>query len=278
MKNGFVVHIAVALAVCAATARAQQTPPPETPPQPPPSIDLGLKVELEPKAMEILKAMCEKLSAAKTLRFDAIAFYESPARTGQPLAYATLSHVTLERPNKLRVITPADGTPQEFYYDGKQIMAFSPEEDMVAEEEAPPTIEAALKMAFDKAAIYFPFTDLVLSDPCKDIEEGLKLAFVVGQSKVVGGITTDVIALANEDIQAQVWIGAEDKLPRLYRATFFNEPGNFRHGVEFTNWALNQPVAADAFGSPRAASAKRIPFEAPMPQPLPPSPTQEKQP
>ena len=37
------------------TASAQQAPPASVP-KPPPSIDLGLKFELEPKALDILKA------------------------------------------------------------------------------------------------------------------------------------------------------------------------------------------------------------------------------
>ena len=45
---------------------------------------MGLRFEIEPKATAILKAASDKLAAAKTLRFTAIATYESPARTGQP--------------------------------------------------------------------------------------------------------------------------------------------------------------------------------------------------
>jgi hypothetical protein len=253
--------ILVALVCGFAGAHAQQAPP--APPQPPPSVDLGLKLELEPQAIALLKAMSDRLTAAKTISFDMIALYESPARTGQPLAYTTISHVTLQRPDKLRVITPADGPPSEFYYNGKQIMAYSPDDDMVAMADAPPTIEAALKQAFQQAAIYYPFTDLVLPDPYKAIADGLKLAFVIGQSKVIGNTTTDIIALANENVHAQLWIGAEDKLPRMFRATFFNEPGNYRHEAVFSNWHLDEPVPADAFWSTKAAGGKRIPFEAP---------------
>ena len=165
------------------------------------------------------------------------------------------------------MLTPADGPPQEFYYDGKRMMAYSPADDLVALDDAPPTLDAALEQAFNKAAIYFPFSDLIVADPYKDITEDLKLAFVVGQSKVVDGTTTDIIALANDKIQAQLWIGADDKLPRLFRATFFDEPGGFRHEAAFSNWRLNEAIPADVFWSSKAESGKRIPFAAPKPQP-----------
>src|SRR5215472_7896907 len=86
-----------------ANAQQAQGAPPSGPGQRS-TIDLGLRFELEPKAIDILKASSAKLAAAKTLALTAIATYESPARTGQPLAYMTRSEVTLERPNKLRVL------------------------------------------------------------------------------------------------------------------------------------------------------------------------------
>jgi hypothetical protein len=171
--------------------------------------------------------------------------------------------VTLQRPDKLRVITPADGPPSEFYYDGKVMAAYSPESQLLAVANAPPTIEAMLKTAYDTAAIYFPFTDLIVPDPYKDIAEELKLAFVVGQSRVVGDTTTDIIVVANESVQVQLWIGAEDKLPRLARAIFFDEPGTYRHTVSFSGWRLDATVQPESFTANVPQTAARMPFARP---------------
>ena len=73
------------------------------------------------------------------------------------------------------MITSGDGPASEFYYDGKTMTAFAPAENLLAVADAPATIDAALKAAYDSAAIYFPFTDLVVADPYKDIAEGLIL-------------------------------------------------------------------------------------------------------
>jgi hypothetical protein len=250
-------------------AHAQQPAPPAAPPQLP-VVVLPDQPELEPKAIEILKAMSARLAAAHTMTFTALTTYESPARTGQPLAYMTLSEVALERPDKLRVITPGDGPRSEFYYDGKTMTAYSPESGHVAVAAAPPTIDAMLAAAYSTAAIYFPFCDVIVADPYKDIADGLKLAFVVGQSRVVGGTLTDMVVVANDTVQAELWIGAEDKLPRMARATFFNEPGNFRHVVELSDWQLDPALPAGTFASAEAAKAIRIDFASPdekLPQP-----------
>jgi hypothetical protein len=221
---------------------------------------------LEPKAVDVLKAASARLAAARTLSLTATAEYESPSRLGPPLVYTTQSQVTLQRPDKLRVITPGDGPPSEFYYDGKVMMAYSPAADLVAVASAPPTIDAALQQAYQSAAIYFPFTDVLVSDPYGDLAPTLKKVFYVGQSKVVGGTTTDVIGIVTDDLFGQMWIGAEDKLPRAYRVTYLDDPQRLRQAVVFSKWELDGDVDADAFGSPKASAAKPIAFARPDPQ------------
>jgi hypothetical protein len=223
----------------------------------------------EPRALDLLKASSARLAAARTMRFTAVVSYESPSRPGPPLVYTTKSEVTLQRPDKLRVITPGDGLASEFYYDGKTMIAFAPAENLVAVAAAPPTLEAALEAAYHSAAIYFPFTDVIVADPYKHIADGLELAFYIGQSREVGGTTTDMVAYATHGVFVQIWIGAEDKLPRRTRAVFGNDPLGLRHQADFSDWQLDAPVPADAFASSRAASAKRIPFAHPGAQPPP---------
>src|SRR5450432_2838681 len=214
-----------------------------------PAVQMGL----EPKAIEILKAASARLAAAKSMAFTAVVSYESPSRLGPPLIYSTKSEVTLQRPNKLRVITLGDGPASEFYYDGKVMMAFAPAENLVAVADAPPTIDAALEAAYDSAAIYFPFTDVMVADPYKDIADGLKVAFYIGQSSIVGGTTTDMVAYVTGNVFVQAWIGAEDKLPRRIYAVYLNDRARLRHVLELSNWALDTAVTADAFVSAKAA-------------------------
>ena len=218
---------------------------------------------LEPKALEILKAASDRLAAAHTMRFTAVISYESPSRLGPPLVYTTTSEVTLQRPDKLRVLTPGDGPASEFYYVGKTMMAFEPTANLVAMADAPPTIDAALKAAYDTAAIYFPFTDVIVADPYKDLADGLKSAFYIGQSRVVGGTTTDMVAIVNTWVFEQIWIGADDKLPRKVRAVFLADPARLRNDMELSNWQLDPPIPADAFASSSATSATRIAFNRP---------------
>jgi hypothetical protein len=264
--------LGLALSVVLVTGANAQSPPPTSPAPgssaaPPAGVPAPTGPALEPKAIEILKASSGKLAAARTLSFTAVAGYESPSLPGPALLYTTRSLVTVQRPNKLRVITPGDGPASEFYYDGKTVVAFTPAANLVAVADAPPTIDATLEAAYKTAAIYFPFTDVIVADPYGDIAPGLELAFYIGQSSVVGGVKTDMIAYASDGVFVQMWIGTEDKLPRMARAVFRKDPQRLRHTVEFSDWKLGVATTAATFASTRAAAAKRIPFEHPDPSP-----------
>jgi len=219
--------------------------------------------ELEAQVMDLLRAMSRAITASSSMAFTAVATYESPSVVGPPLAFTTASEVLMLRPNKLRVITNGEGTATEYYFDGKTLTAFAPSENLVAVAPAPPTIDAMLEMAFKDAAIYFPFADVLGADPFRNITEGLTKAFYVGPSTAVGGTATDVIAVVSNELFMQIWIGAEDKLPRRLRATYRGDPLLLRHQVDLSNWKLDPVVAAEAFASVNAANAKRISFAAP---------------
>jgi hypothetical protein len=236
--------------------RAQQLhPPPEPEPPEHPAI--------EPTTLEMLKAMSQRLAGSKSMSFTAVTTYEAPARNGQPLYYATLSQVAMQRPNKLRVITPGDGPPSDFFYDGQTMMAYTPIANLVAVTEAPPTIEAAMKAAYDKAAIYFPFAEVIVSDPYQNLSNGLTSAFVVGQSHVIGDTITDIVAIANANVQAEIWIGIADGLPRMVRAVYPKDPAQSRYEIQFSNWHLNPAMKDGDFTSAQALKAPRIDFARP---------------
>jgi len=223
-------------------------------------------LELEPKAIEILKATSSRLAAAHTLTFTAMETFESLSRQGVPLVYANKFDAILQRPNKLRVILSGDGPASEFYYDGKMVMAYAPAENLVAVADAPSTIDATLEAVYHSAGIYFPFTDLIVTDPYRDLAPGLKHAYYVGQSKIVAGITTDIVAFAGNGVFVQMWVGAEDKLPRVIHAIYVDDPDLLRHNLMLSDWQIDAPVTDDVFGSSRASSAKHMQFAHPHPE------------
>src|SRR5258708_16441895 len=119
--------------------------------------------ELEPKALEILKATASRLAAAHTLSFTAVETFESPSRQGVPLVFANKYEVTLQRPDKLRVIIAGDGPASDFYDDAKTSMALTPTANPDALTDAPPSLFTTLHALHLPPPIYFPFPTLTLT-------------------------------------------------------------------------------------------------------------------
>lgn len=224
---------------------------------------------MEAKAIDILKATSLRLAQAHNLSFNAVEIFEHPSRQGDPLAYSTKYEVKLQRPDKLKVVIAGDGPASEFYYNGKVMMAYSPAENLVAVADAPATIDAMLESAYHAAGIYFPFDDVIVADPYQDIAKGLQMAYYIGQSHVVGGTTTDIIAYVDGGVFLQMWVGADDKLPRMIHAMYLDDPLRLRHELVFSDWQLETNLPADAFAGSDAAGAKRIHFAHPNPEPAP---------
>ncbi|HSP19896.1 MAG TPA: DUF2092 domain-containing protein, partial [Myxococcaceae bacterium] len=155
---------------------------------------------LEPKAIEILKAASKRLAGARTLGFTAVIADESPSRLGPPLLYVSRADVTLQRPDHLRILNSGAGARTEIYLAGTQLSAWSPKEGFIARATVPPTIDGAFEAGYKLAHVYFPFADLVVDDPYGVLAPDLRLAFYIGRSEAVGGVATDMIAYATDEV------------------------------------------------------------------------------
>ena len=215
------------------------------------------KMVLEPRAMDLLKAASDRLAAAKSMSFTAVASYEYPSQLGPPILYTVRYDVTMQRPDKLRVLTPGDGPASEFYYDGKTMMAYAPAENLVAIADAPPTIDGALKAAYDTRRHLLPVHGSARRrSVCR--ADGRRDPRVLHRSVgMVGGTKTEMVAWANSDVFLQIWIGADDKLPRRVRAVYSADPLSLRHELELSNWQIDPEIPAARFTSEKAKAASR---------------------
>ena len=124
-----------------------------------------VKRELEPKAVEILKTMSSRLAAARSLRFTAVVVVREPE---QARSCARLHDQVRRRPATTEQ-APGDHLGRWSAVrvllrrqDDHGLLA---EDDLAAVADAPPTIDGALKAAYDLGETYFPFTDVVVADP-----------------------------------------------------------------------------------------------------------------
>jgi hypothetical protein len=213
------------------------------------------KVQLEPKAIDVLKAVGNRLAAAHTLFFVAVETVDSLSRR---------SEVTLQRPDKLRVSVSGDGYPLESYCSGNTMVTYSPAKKALTIAKAPPTLNECLKDAYKAAALETPAVDLILSDLHGDLLRGMKHASWVGHSALAGE-TTDIVTYSGDKVSVQAWVGTEDKLPRRLHVVYLDDPNRLPLSIMFSGWKIDASVRPDVFTSLTPGSGDRLGSAEPEP-------------
>jgi len=230
----------------AAEKRAEPTPPP------PPIV--------EQAALDRLKALSDKLAAAKAFTYRSRSTVELPAKTGQFLTHFIESEVVLERPNKLVSKISGDVSNFEFYYDGTTITALDPKKNLYATTAAPATIDAMLPFVTEKIGIDFPSADFMYSNPYAELTKDLTHAIVVGPAKV-NGVACEHFAYMGPAANFELWIEAgENPLPRRVAVTYKTVENFPRFLVEYLDWNLKPKLSASQFALKKPAGAKQIEF------------------
>ena len=216
---------------------------------------------IEQYALDRLKQMSEKLTAAKSFTYHANSLIELPAKTGQFLTFFTDTKVALQRPNKLRVDVSGDVPSFQFYFNGEKIAAFDPEKNVHASSEAGTTIDEMLDVVINKANINFPSADFMYSDPYAVMTKNLTHAIVVGES-MVNGVPAEHFAYMEPAINWEIWIEKGKNALPLRLAMTYKQEANFpRYLVEYADWNLNPKLKANTFVFKAPANAQRIEFD-----------------
>jgi len=216
----------------------------------------------EPQAMAVLREMSTTLASAKTMRFKVRSFVPVKSPAGAWITLIGGGSVMREGKDKLFVETSGDLFPFRFYYDGKTVTAFAPNEKIYAQRDAPGTIDEVLAQATKKGEASFVFADLVSSDPFAAMAKDLQGAFVVGAS-TIDGAETEHVAVHAKTIDWEIWIGTKDRLPRMFTLTDLADARKPTHTVQISDWELDGALPPDSFSFAAPDGAKKVPFRDP---------------
>jgi hypothetical protein len=212
---------------------------------------------IEPQARSLLDAMSRRLADAKSLSFNARTTYDVPTAHKTPVFLTTISDVAFKRPANLRVATAGDGPATVFVADGRKMGRHDQAAGTLASKDAPQTIDALVRTAGEHG-LDLPFSDVLLDKPFGDLSKGLTSAFVVGQSRVVGGTLTNIVSVADGTSHMQIWIGAQDNLPRQMVVSESRDGQTTRNMVEYSNWRVNPSMAASLFASSARGKTRQV--------------------
>lgn len=230
-----------------------------------PSV-IGQPEEIAPvadqRALDILKGMSDTLKTAGTISFRARSLEPVRFPGGMWIILFSDSHVIRQGSDRLFVEKRGDVFALDIYFNGTTMSLYSPAKNVFARKEAPGTIDAMIERADTEAENLFPYADILISDPYSRLTAGMLKAVYIGRS-TLGGVKTDHLAFSNKGVEWQIWIGADDKLPRLVNATYLDDASEPSYTVEFSGWKLNDPVARERFAYRNTSEAAQVEFKRP---------------
>ena len=248
VKIGRVAFVLVCLWLTAAAGNgfAQQPAPKAAP-----------AAEIDPKAIDALKAMGAELRALKAFALRSETTTDEVLDNGQKVQFGGTVDFRVRRPNGLRVEVLSDRKQRQFFYNGKTLTLYGPTNGYYASIAAPPTIGELVQVLDQKYGLQFPLTDLFLWGTDKDGLDDIKSAIYIGPSRI-GGVDCDHYVFRQADVDWQIWIErGKTPLPRKLVITTTSEPAEPQY-VAVLKWDLAPKLDDKMFTFVPPKGAQRI--------------------
>lgn len=216
--------------------------------------------DIEPEAGRLLKRMADYVGSLPQLALDSAQSIEVVLVSGQKIQFNSAARMVVQRPNKLFAERVGDVVGQSFFYDGKSLTLFNPDDGYFATVPAPTTIDAMLDFARDSLDVIAPAGDLITTDAYARLMAGTTAGFVVGKS-TIDGVRCDHLAFRGYGVDWQIWIedGARP-LPRKYVISTVDVVGAPQFEVMMRNWTTSPDVSLKRFQFTQPAGATEVKF------------------
>lgn len=235
---------------------------------PPPSSGAAPVTASEPAPdpRAILLGMARFLGNSPRFGFQVRAAYDTFQESGQKIEYGEMIQVVLSRPNGLRVeVEESNGDRHLVLYDGKEVTAFHPAQNVYAQASKPGGIDAAITHFVQDLHMKLPLAVLLLSRAEDELARRTRSLDYVEMTGIYG-VPAHHLAGRTDTVDYQVWI-AEGGQPWPLRVvlTYRNAEGQPQFRAQFSDWNLAPAVEESRFAFTPPLGARKISFLAQLP-------------
>jgi hypothetical protein len=219
-----------------------------------------------PDADVILRQMSSRLGAARRFSFEARREINPSLLAGANLPPKADIEVSVLRPNKIMSKSTSQGNARNFYADGRNLSEFDVTKNLYATVPMHTSIDGLAVQMQEKYGFTLPLLELANSNIYQDIRRQAHSVSYIGRSNYSTGFLgsnsseCDRVALSGKLVDAEIWVGASDRLPRRLIFTFKNRPRRPQVQFDFSNWNLAAPVSDRNFVFVPPAGAVKVPM------------------
>jgi hypothetical protein len=213
--------------------------------------------KIEPKALEILKQMCDYLKGLQQFSCQTEITEDLLLTTGQRIQLGKTVEVSVRRPDRMRAETQGDADNRQMIYDGKTITLLDRSRNVYTTINAPPEIDAALNHAIQAFNMRAPLADLIYTKAYENLTAGVISGFYSGLHKIQG-VPCHHLAFRQQDIDWQVWIeDGPTPLPRKFLITDTKAKG-LQFTALFSKWNTSPQLEDTLFTFVPPEKAEKI--------------------
>ena len=217
----------------------------------------GVKAD-EADAKKILKAMSDYMAAQESISFGFDATLEVVTNDEQKLALASSGTVTLNRPDKIRVMRSGGFADVEMSFDGKTLTLLGKNLNLYTQLEVPGTIDHLVDELKDTYKRPLPAADLLLSNSYDELMRDVVDVKDLG-SGVIGGIECDYLAFRTNEVDWQIWIAQGKRpYPCRYVITSKHLSSMPQYTIQIRDWKTRSEVAATDFRFKNPTNAEKV--------------------
>ena len=244
------VVLALTLPLLAVPLLAQPTPTK-------PATPAAVTKDVDPLALDVLRAVAEPVEKAQSFTFKALVSEEELATDGQIVTFFHTVDITVQRPDKIHLVFRGRGQRVDYYGGNGTITMFSPDANFYTTRPAKSTIDENLT-DLNAKDVDMPIGPFLRSNLYDLAAKTVTAGYVIGRVKIYD---QDVhqLAFTAPDADFQLWVtGGEN--PRFVRAEIVNKKleGKPRTTIQFLDWDLSPTVSADEFTFTKPADAVQI--------------------
>lgn len=213
--------------------------------------------DVDPLALDVLRAVATPLEQAKNFSFKALISEEELATNGQMVTFFHSVDVRVQRPDKIHLIFRGRGQRVDFYGEAGKITMYSPDAKLYTDMPGKDTIDAGVT-EMNAKGVDMPIGPFLRSDFYDLAAKIVDTGYVIGRVKIAD---QDVhqLAFTGPDADWQLWVTGGET-PRFVRAEIVNKKldGKPRTAIQFMDWDLNPTFDAGEFTFNKPADAHQI--------------------
>jgi hypothetical protein len=223
------------------------------------------KIEAPP-ADRVLRAMSQKLGAARQFQFHAEREIDPTLIGGRNLPAKAQVEVTVQRPNKLVAKSSSKGDVRHVYVDGRTLTMVDARQNFYATVPMRTSLDGLGADIHRKYGFTPPLAEFTLSNIYTDIRRKTQNIRYVERERLASGflglssVECHRFMLTGRAVDAELWVAVGDQLPRKMVATVKARAGRPQVKVRFSDWNLAPKVTDRDFVFVPWKGATKIPM------------------